>query len=327
MAPPGTRRAARRAGRPDHRPPARPPPPAVGDLRHRGPARRPLRHPDQGPPRHGRRSVGRRAAHDDARRRPGRRSDRAARRGVAARADAERRRGAARGRRRASSASRPAASCSARARSASSARPPATRSWWRRPTRSASSLRGPLGTVLNIGRKREPERRRGRAAARARPPARRSTPRITPHRRFAFRSASLSDIKAIKNALGATVNDVVMAVCAGGLRTWLEAHDALPDQPLVAMIPVSVRTGEEEERWTNRVSAIFASLPTDEPDPLRAGRSGSTRRWSTPRSCSTRCPADVAHRLRPVPAAGRVRPGHAHRHPPDRPVPARRSTW
>src|SRR5262249_20013403 len=41
-----------------------------------------------------------------------------------------------------------------------------------------------------------------------------------------------------------------------------------PDGPLVAMIPVSVRTGEEEERWTNRVSAIFARLPVDEPDPL-----------------------------------------------------------
>ena len=59
-----------------------------------------------------------------------------------------------------------------------------------------------------------------------------------------------------------------MAVCAGGLRTWLEAHDALPDGPLVAMIPVSIRTGDEAERWTNRVSAIFASLPTDEADPV-----------------------------------------------------------
>jgi len=131
-----------------------------------------------------------------------------------------------------------------------------------------ASLRGPLGTILNIGRKREP-------GAEAVGPLPRSAPhtplnaRISPHRRFAFRSASLSDIKAIKNALGATVNDVVMAVCAGGLRTWLESHDALPDQPLVAMIPVSVRTGEEVDRWTNRVSAIFASLPTDEADPVQ----------------------------------------------------------
>jgi WS/DGAT/MGAT family acyltransferase len=91
---------------------------------------------------------------------------------------------------------------------------------------------------------------------------------ITPHRRFAFRSVPLDAVKGVKNALGATVNDVVMAVCAGGLRTWLQDHGALPDRPLVAMIPVSIRTGQEVERWTNRVSSIFAALPTDEPDPV-----------------------------------------------------------
>ena len=76
----------------------------------------------------------------------------------------------------------------------------------------------------------------------------------------------LDAIKAIKTSLGATVNDVVMAVCAGGLRAWLERHDALPDAPLIAMVPVSIRTGAETEKWTNRVSAIFAALPTNEPD-------------------------------------------------------------
>jgi WS/DGAT/MGAT family acyltransferase len=129
------------------------------------------------------------------------------------------------------------------------------------------SLRGPLGTVLNAGRRRDPGVEPVGPLPRSAPRTPLNAP-ISPHRRFAFRSASLSDIKAIKNALGATVNDVVMAVCAGGLRTWLESHDALPDQPLVAMIPVSVRTGMEEDRWTNRVSAIFASIPTDEPDPV-----------------------------------------------------------
>src|SRR5439155_22632698 len=46
-------------------------------------------------------------------------------------------------------------------------------------------------------------------------------------------------------------------------------HDALPEGPIVSMIPVSIRSGEETERWTNRVSAIFANLPTDEPDPVQ----------------------------------------------------------
>lgn len=91
---------------------------------------------------------------------------------------------------------------------------------------------------------------------------------ITPHRRFAFRSVPLADIKKIKSTLGCTVNDVVMAVCAGALRRYLLDHDALPDKPLIAGIPVSIRTGDEDDPWTNRVSAIFAPLPTDLDDPL-----------------------------------------------------------
>ncbi len=129
-------------------------------------------------------------------------------------------------------------------------------------------LRGPLGTILNLGRSRE----EGGSAVGPLPSRAPRTPFndvITPHRRLALRSTPLADVKAVKNALGATVNDVVMAMCAGGLRRWLEAHDALPDEPLVAMVPVSIRTGEEVERWTNRVSAIFAVIPTDEPDPLK----------------------------------------------------------
>jgi diacylglycerol O-acyltransferase / wax synthase len=59
-----------------------------------------------------------------------------------------------------------------------------------------------------------------------------------------------------------------VAECAGGLRTWLKRHDALPDDPLVGLVPVSIRTGEEVERWTNRVSMLSAVLPTDEPDPV-----------------------------------------------------------
>jgi WS/DGAT/MGAT family acyltransferase len=63
-----------------------------------------------------------------------------------------------------------------------------------------------------------------------------------------------------------------MAVCAGALRAYLDEHDALPDDPLVAMVPVSIRTGEETEKWTNRVSMIAAALPTNEPDPIERVR-------------------------------------------------------
>ncbi|MBI4883393.1 MAG: wax ester/triacylglycerol synthase family O-acyltransferase [Actinobacteria bacterium] len=91
---------------------------------------------------------------------------------------------------------------------------------------------------------------------------------ITAHRRFAMRSAALDDIKALKNATGGTVNDVVMAICAGALRQYLIELDALPEKPLRAMVPVSIRTGDETDPWTNRVSSIVADLPTNCADPL-----------------------------------------------------------
>jgi diacylglycerol O-acyltransferase len=91
---------------------------------------------------------------------------------------------------------------------------------------------------------------------------------VGPHRRFAMRTTDLANIKRLKDATGGTVNDVVMAICAGALREYLVRHDALPDGPLRAMVPVSVRTGDEADPWTNRVSAIIAELPTDVDDPI-----------------------------------------------------------
>lgn len=90
---------------------------------------------------------------------------------------------------------------------------------------------------------------------------------ITAHRRFAMRSAPLDTLRALKSASGGTVNDIVMAVCTGALRNYLLRHDALPDRPLRAMVPVSFRTGEEDVTWTNLVSGIIAEIPTDCDDP------------------------------------------------------------
>ena len=89
---------------------------------------------------------------------------------------------------------------------------------------------------------------------------------ITPNRLFTWRAIPLSEVKAVKSALGCTVNDVVMSMCAGALRNYLLEHDALPEDPLVAMVPVSIRTGEEVDPWTNRVSSIFVTIPTDVDD-------------------------------------------------------------
>lgn len=90
---------------------------------------------------------------------------------------------------------------------------------------------------------------------------------ITAHRRFAFRSLSLSDAKAIRRAFDVTLNDVVMALCGGALRRYLESHDALPGASLVAMVPVSVRTGAASEWGTNRVAGVLAPLHTDRAEP------------------------------------------------------------
>ena len=91
---------------------------------------------------------------------------------------------------------------------------------------------------------------------------------ITPHRRFAFFSHSLTDYKHVKNTLGTTLNDVVMAVTGAALRRYLELHGELPKDTLKAMVPVSVRTEAQQGEYTNRVTSIIAELATDEKDPV-----------------------------------------------------------
>ena len=93
--------------------------------------------------------------------------------------------------------------------------------------------------------------------------------RISAHRRFSFGSLSLSTVKDVKNKLGVKVNDVVVALCAGALREWLIANDALPSEPLLAQIPVSVRTEDQIGTYGNRVSVMIVPIPTDEPDPVQ----------------------------------------------------------
>jgi WS/DGAT/MGAT family acyltransferase len=91
---------------------------------------------------------------------------------------------------------------------------------------------------------------------------------ITPHRRLAFFSQPLGDVKKVKTAAGTTLNDVVMAISAGALRRYLEEKKALPKDPLMAMIPVSIRSEEEKQAYTNRVGSILCTLATDIEDPL-----------------------------------------------------------
>jgi diacylglycerol O-acyltransferase len=86
-------------------------------------------------------------------------------------------------------------------------------------------------------------------------------------RRCAAQSWSVDRIKNVKRAAGVTLNDVVLAMCSGALRYYLLEQNALPDTPLLAMVPVSLRTEEEADTGGNLVGAILCNLGTDADDP------------------------------------------------------------
>jgi WS/DGAT/MGAT family acyltransferase len=90
---------------------------------------------------------------------------------------------------------------------------------------------------------------------------------LTPHRSVAFGRASLEDLKEIKNAFGGKVNDVVLAISTQALRTYLAARGELPDKPLVAACPISVR--KEGVESANQVSNMLVPLPVHVEDPAQ----------------------------------------------------------
>ena len=99
---------------------------------------------------------------------------------------------------------------------------------------------------------------------------------IGPHRRFEYFAQPLASVKAVKDKLGGTLNDVVLATVAGGVRAFLRRRrvDASRLEFRVAT-PVSVRAGDQKEMLGNRVSAWILPLPVDQPDPVQ--RLGSIR--------------------------------------------------
>ncbi|GGF13383.1 WS/DGAT/MGAT family O-acyltransferase [Williamsia phyllosphaerae] len=107
---------------------------------------------------------------------------------------------------------------------------------------------------------------------------------ITPHRSIAFTQVSLDDVKRIKSHFDVKLNDVVMAVCAGGLRKYLADTDDLPDRGLIAAVPVSTHDEGDDDKLvvqgTNKVTAMMMRLPTDLDDAVEridAVRESSTR--------------------------------------------------
>ena len=93
---------------------------------------------------------------------------------------------------------------------------------------------------------------------------------IGPERSFSWAGFTLADFKLIKNALGATVNDVILTSTAGALRRWLQDRDVAVEEgmELKALVPVSIRTQNEHGELGNRLTAMRGPLPVGIADPV-----------------------------------------------------------
>lgn len=148
----------------------------------------------------------------------------------------------------------------------------------------AESLRGPQGPAKpfrDLGRAINAPRaaaRRGRETLKALLPIGRTivtanksplNGTIGPRRRWANAYADLNEVKAIGRAFDGTVNDVVLAAVAGGIRQLLIARDEpLTGIEMRSMVPVAMRVEREPGRWSNQVSAVFVDLPIEIADPV-----------------------------------------------------------
>ena len=134
----------------------------------------------------------------------------------------------------------------------------------------AQPIPGPLGSLMRQRLRSQHGEEVDRAPALPPTPAPRTpwNASITAHRRFAYTTIPLDEAKVIRRAMGCTFNDVVMALCSSLLRQYLIEKDCLPVDPLIALVPVSTRTGGEESTYQNRVTGLLAELGTDEENPL-----------------------------------------------------------
>ena len=190
----------------------------------------------------------------------------------------------------------------------------------KRPVRFVSTLRRAAGVARDVASSRL--NRRGEESIRIVGARTFLNGPVGPHRQVGFGSVSLDDVKAVKDAAGVRVNDVVVAMCGRGLRRFVEAHGESPDRSLVASVPISIRP-EGNADLGNQVAGMTVPFHDDVDDPIEQLR----RISEATRPAKEQLGAVSAHLLTdwteyapPAVAAQAfrfyTRTGLAHRHPP-----------
>ncbi len=106
---------------------------------------------------------------------------------------------------------------------------------------------------------------------------------LSPRRDVCFARLDMREVKVLRERFNATVNDVILAVCSGALRTHLTRYEHDMDNPLVAIVPVSVRQDGTEGSGGNALSAMFVPLSNDKQTPLERLRTVKASSWSCKR--------------------------------------------
>jgi WS/DGAT/MGAT family acyltransferase len=132
------------------------------------------------------------------------------------------------------------------------------------PVRMVNTMMRSAPAVVNLVRNALDSRQEDRSV-----PDTRFNREVSSHRMFDAVSFDLAKLRQIRRlAENSTINDVVLAICAGGLRRYLEFHDELPKKPLVAWVPINARRGSGADESGNNIAAMTASIHTDVADPV-----------------------------------------------------------
>ena len=133
----------------------------------------------------------------------------------------------------------------------------------------AELVRGVVRSTPQLLRAAQSAVNKREAKAQTRVPYTRFNVEVSPHKMFDSTMFRLSDLKRIKAQVPkATINDVVLAICSGGIRRYLLEHDELPNESLVAWVPINARSKGDADATGNHIAAMTAALHTNISDPL-----------------------------------------------------------